>query len=110
MRDYYLKKFNNKCVNCGSAEYLELDHIKPISLGGDNSEENIQVLCRLCNRSKGGKKYRGGYTGYKVPGDPYQIRIDQDLLDKVKKSAKDRERSVNAEIRYLIKKALENSL
>ena len=41
---------------------------------------------------------------------PYQIRIDQDLLDKVKKSAKDRERSVNDEIRYLIKKALENSL
>ena len=37
---------------------------------------------------------------------PYQIRIDQDLLDKVKKSAKDNERSVNAEIRYLIKCAL----
>lgn len=38
---------------------------------------------------------------------PYQIRIDQDLLDKVKNSAKDNERSVNAEIRYLIKCALD---
>jgi len=38
---------------------------------------------------------------------PYQIRIDQDLLDKVKKSAKDNERSVNAQIRYLIKCALD---
>lgn len=38
---------------------------------------------------------------------PYQIRIDQDLLDKVKKSAKDNERSVNAQIRYILKKYLE---
>jgi len=39
---------------------------------------------------------------------PCQIRIDEDLLDKVKQSAKDNERSVNAEIRYLIKKSLIN--
>jgi len=38
---------------------------------------------------------------------PYQIRIDQDLLDKVKQSAKDNERSVNAEIRWLIRCALD---
>jgi len=41
---------------------------------------------------------------------PYQIRIDQDLLDKVKKSAKVNERSVNAEIRYLLKTSLEDKL
>jgi hypothetical protein len=34
---------------------------------------------------------------------PYQIRIDQDLLDKIKKSAEQNERSVSAEIRYLLK-------
>ena len=39
---------------------------------------------------------------------PYQIRIDEALLDKVKKSAKNNERSVNAEIRWLIKVALSN--
>ncbi len=37
---------------------------------------------------------------------PYQIRIDTELLNKVKESAKDNERSVNAEIRYLLKCAL----
>ena len=37
---------------------------------------------------------------------PYQIRIDNDLLDKVKKSANDNERTVAAEIRYLLKQAL----
>lgn len=41
---------------------------------------------------------------------PYQIRIDQELLDKVKKSAKEDERSVNAQIRYLLKHALDKKL
>ena len=40
---------------------------------------------------------------------PYQIRIGDELLDKVKKSAKENERSVNAEIRYLVRKALEKN-
>ena len=38
---------------------------------------------------------------------PYQIRIDEELLEKIKKSAKDNERSVNAEIRFLLRCALE---
>jgi hypothetical protein len=37
---------------------------------------------------------------------PYQIRIDTELLDKVKKSAKENHQSVNAEIRQLLRKAL----
>jgi hypothetical protein len=41
---------------------------------------------------------------------PYQIRIDEELLDKVKKSAKENERSVNAQIRYLLKTSLEDKL
>lgn len=38
---------------------------------------------------------------------PYQIRIDEELLEKIKKSAKDNERSVNAEVRFLLRCALE---
>lgn len=106
MRAYYLDKFNHKCMKCSSSDKLELDHIKSISEGGDNSEENIQVLCSLCNKKKGGKRYRGGYTGTTKPCIPYQIRIDQELFDKVKKSAKEDERSVNAQIRFLLKCAL----
>jgi len=37
---------------------------------------------------------------------PYQIRIETDLLDKVKQSAEKNERTVAAEIRYLLKSAL----
>jgi hypothetical protein len=41
-----------KCVNCGSRENLEFDHIIPVALGGANTARNIQLLCQSCNRSK----------------------------------------------------------
>ena len=41
-----------KCKLCGSKEQLEVDHIKPISKGGENDRENLQTLCWLCNIGK----------------------------------------------------------
>jgi len=46
------------CKHCGeefSRHQLELDHIKPISTGGNNAIENLQTLCRTCNRKKGNR-------------------------------------------------------
>jgi 5-methylcytosine-specific restriction endonuclease McrA len=31
---------------------MEYDHVIPYSMGGDNSVENIQLLCRRCNAAK----------------------------------------------------------
>ena len=34
---------------------MDVDHIKPISKGGTNSLDNLQLLCRQCNAKKGSK-------------------------------------------------------
>ena len=41
------------CQHCGtSAGPMQYDHVIPYSMGGDNSVENIQLLCRRCNGAK----------------------------------------------------------
>jgi 5-methylcytosine-specific restriction endonuclease McrA len=47
------RRDEGRCVDCGSKEQLEYDHIIPVSRGGGNTERNIQLLCETCNRSKG---------------------------------------------------------
>ncbi|MFJ4286435.1 HNH endonuclease [Paenarthrobacter nicotinovorans] len=41
------------CVSCGQRRQLSLDHIHPYSLGGQDTYENLQTLCKSCNSSKG---------------------------------------------------------
>lgn len=44
-----------KCLHCGSARDLSLDHIWPHSRGGSDTYTNLQTLCRSCNSKKGAK-------------------------------------------------------
>lgn len=41
------------CTICGSKVELQFDHIIPVSMGGATTEENLQILCGPCNRTKG---------------------------------------------------------
>lgn len=43
------------CVECGSTERLSLDHVWPYSMGGQDTLENLRVLCRSCNSRKGAR-------------------------------------------------------
>lgn len=49
-------KYGNRCLRCGATGVkLALDHIIPLSLGGTNSIDNAQPLCKSCNSKKGTK-------------------------------------------------------
>ena len=40
------------CALCNSQEDLQLDHIKPIILGGQDLLNNVQLLCKYCHKKK----------------------------------------------------------
>jgi hypothetical protein len=43
------KKANSACENCGSNFDLQIDHIIPVAVNGDNQLSNLRILCRQCN-------------------------------------------------------------
>lgn len=53
--------YDNRCLACGEQLPLTIDHVIPISLGGPDTPDNIQPLCKSCNSSKGARyiDYRG---------------------------------------------------
>jgi len=50
--DRLFAEFGNTCAYCGSSQKLTLDHIYPISRGGDHALSNLVPACVRCNSSK----------------------------------------------------------
>lgn len=48
-----MKKFDGKCVYCGTSHNLTIDHVIPTSRGGTNSFDNFVLACDECNKRKG---------------------------------------------------------
>lgn len=47
---------------------VEVDHIVPHALGGQDTRENVQLLCLACNRSKGKGPVRKPATPRRIAG------------------------------------------
>ncbi|WP_018504883.1 HNH endonuclease [Parafrankia discariae] len=55
--DVLVARDGQRCQGCGylppDPGRLEIDHVLPRALGGTDTVENFQLLCRRCNRRKG---------------------------------------------------------
>ena len=55
--DEYLKLYEHYasgdiCMCCGEKKNLDAEHIIPVAVGGKTMLDNLQFLCRLCNKKK----------------------------------------------------------
>lgn len=55
VRFFVFERDGYRCVECGTCEDLTIDHIYPKSLGGADTVDNLQTLCRPCNCRKGAR-------------------------------------------------------
>ena len=54
-RSIMFRIFRHECMKCGANKPLEIDHIKPKSIYPELYDylDNMQILCRSCNKQKG---------------------------------------------------------
>ena len=64
-----------KCHYCGARceEFLEVEHVVPLSKGGSHTASNIVPACMPCNRSKGAKDYDVFVRELKLNGSGEQV-------------------------------------
>lgn len=69
LRHEVFKRDGYRCRECGASKdetSLEIDHIVPVARGGTNDIDNLQTLCRECNRMKLTDTWVGGSTDLKA--------------------------------------------
>lgn len=50
------KEKPNECIYCGQKTDLTVEHILPRCCGGEDTPDNVVMVCKSCNSSKGGKR------------------------------------------------------
>ena len=69
LRHQVFQRDGYRCRECGASNdetVLEIDHIVPVARGGTNDIENLQTLCRECNRMKYTDEWVGGETNLEM--------------------------------------------
>ncbi len=67
IRKRIINRDRGLCQMCGN-EGDSVDHIVPRSQGGTDDDWNLQLLCRSCNSSKGGRFFSAPRTPPTLPG------------------------------------------
>lgn len=55
VRETVMARDGHKCSVCDSTKILQIDHIRPLSRGGNNSYPNLWTLCLSCHCIKHGR-------------------------------------------------------
>lgn len=57
VREWLKEKENSEiCIYCGQSKSLTVEHILPRSCGGEDIPDNVVMVCKSCNSSKGSKR------------------------------------------------------
>lgn len=67
LREIVIRRDAGICQRCGQ-EGSHVDHVVPRALGGDDSLNNLQLLCRNCNLKKGARFFDEHKTPMTPPG------------------------------------------
>jgi 5-methylcytosine-specific restriction endonuclease McrA len=62
LRAQAFRMYGKTCNYCGDIG-LEVDHVIELAAGGENSIENLQVLCKPCHKAKTIKFNTGRFKG-----------------------------------------------
>ena len=60
-----LKRDNHRCQYCGSNKHLTLDHVIPVSKGGEHKWNNVVSACEPCNQYK--RDSASAHAGLRTP-------------------------------------------
>lgn len=66
IRERIINRDRGICQQCGN-EGDSVDHIVPRNQGGTDDDFNLQLLCRQCNSSKGGRVFNTHRTPLTLP-------------------------------------------
>ena len=80
LRHKVFKRDGYRCRECGASNdetSLEIDHIVPVARGGTNDIDNLQTLCRECNRMKYTDEWVGGETDLQMAENELESLKDQ---------------------------------
>ncbi|MFD8104771.1 HNH endonuclease [Streptomyces microflavus] len=50
------------CLGDFPADGVDVDHVRPLALRGEDTDSNVQVLCHGCHRVKTGEDFSGGVS------------------------------------------------
>lgn len=90
-----LERDGHRCTDCGREQSLEIHHVIPLRLGGDDLLENLRTLCKKCHRRHEPHEMQAMRRK--------SVSIDVDLYDYVTGKAERYHESFSTILRRLLK-------